>query len=303
MEEILSDRSMSLMLQMAHNQLRESDIHRAWWRDRQVDGVVLVDIVEDDRRIEVLQTLDVPTVVIGPPSVAGGFTCLWTDEYAAMDSALRYLYTLGHRRIARITGPPRLVHIARRTEAMLSITTGLGMPIEPELLLDSDFSGEDGAKATRHLLTSPTPPTAIIYDNDVMAVAGLAVAAELNLNVPRDLSLLAWDDSPLCKITHPTLSAMTRDVQALGSHTARGMLDLLDGAQPAAFRDSQAGFLPRGSTTPPAPKVIARSLNPGAQDPLCKTSDSSAHARFASGLLPAASFHADKWQTTSLRPT
>lgn len=95
MEEILSDRSMSLMLQMAHNQPRESDIHRAWWRDRQVDGVVLVDIVEDDQRIEVLQTLDVPTVVIGPPSVAGGFTCLWTDEYAAMDSALRYLYTLG----------------------------------------------------------------------------------------------------------------------------------------------------------------------------------------------------------------
>ncbi|MET3807951.1 DNA-binding LacI/PurR family transcriptional regulator [Nakamurella sp. UYEF19] len=252
MEEVFSSRSMSLMLQMSASRERESDIHRAWWRDRQVDGVVLVDIVHDDQRIEVLRTLDVPTVVIGSPTVAGGFTCVWTDDHASMDSALRYLYTLGHRRIARVTGPTYLTHISKRTEAMRSISLDLGIPVESELLVPTDFSGEGGARATRQLLTSSAPPTAIIYDNDVMAVAGLSVTTELGLNVPRDLSLLAWDDSSLCKITHPTLSAMSRDIQALGSHTARRMLDLLDGAEPAAFRDSQAEIQPRGSTAPPA---------------------------------------------------
>ncbi|QNK81045.1 LacI family DNA-binding transcriptional regulator [Nakamurella sp. PAMC28650] len=253
MEEVLSAKSISLLLQMAPDRAREAQTHRAWWRDRQVDGVVLVDLTVDDERIGVLQSLGVPTVVVGAPDVAGGFTCVWTDDFASMDGALRYLVTLGHHRIARVAGPAHLRHIARRTEAMLSITETLGTPTDLEMIVETDFTGESGARATRRLLTAATPPSVIIYDNDVMAVAGLSVAAELGRSVPRDLSLLAWDDSPLCRITHPTLSAMSRDIQALGMHTARRMLDLLAGSEPAAYRDSQAEFLPRGSTAPPFP--------------------------------------------------
>ena len=252
MEEVFSEASVSLLLQMAPDRAGEARTHGAWWRDRQVDGVILVDLTVDDERIRALGSLGVPTVVVGGPDVAGGFTCVWTDDFASMDSALRYLFTLGHARIARVTGPSHLRHITRRTEAMLSITGTLGIPVPAELIVEGDFTGESGARATRHLLTAATPPTAIVYDNDVMAVAGLSVATELGFAVPRDLSLLAWDDSPLCRITHPTLSAMSRDIHALGSHSARRMLDLLAGAEPAAHRDSQAEILPRGSTAPPA---------------------------------------------------
>ena len=252
LEEVLSEHSISLLLQMVPDRQRESSVYRGWWRDRQVDGVVLVDLSLDDERVDLLESLGVPTLVIGGPEVAGRFTCVWTDDFASMDSALRYLFTLGHRRIARVSGPGHLRHITRRTEAMLSITATLGIPTAPEMIIESDFTGESGARATRQLLTAATPPTVIIYDNDVMAVAGLSVASELGRRVPMDLSLLAWDDSQLCRITHPTLSAMSRDIPALGMHSARRMLDLLAGAEPAAHRDSQAEFLPRGSTAQPA---------------------------------------------------
>lgn len=71
----------------------------------------------------------------------------------------------------------------------------------------------EGARATRSLLTAggPDRPTAIVYDNDIMAVAGLSVAAEMGLSVPGDVSLLARDDSQLCRLTHPTLSAMSHE--------------------------------------------------------------------------------------------
>jgi DNA-binding LacI/PurR family transcriptional regulator len=253
MEEVLSQGSISLLLQMAPDRRSEAQTHRAWWRDRQVDGVILVDLTVDDERIDVLAGLGVPTVVVGGPGVARGFTCVWTDDFASMDSALRYLFTLGHTRIARVTGPSHLRHISGRTDAMFSISGTLGISVAPEMVVECDFTGESGARATRQLLTAAIPPTAIIYDNDVMAVAGLSVATELGLAVPRDLSLLAWDDSPLCRITHPTLSAMSRDISSLGMHTARRMLDLLAGAEPAAHRDSQAEILPRGSTGAPAP--------------------------------------------------
>lgn len=252
MEEVLSEQSIALLLQMARDRAGEAQTHRDWWRDRQVDGVVLVDLTVDDERIGVLEALGVPTVVIGGPEVAGRFTCVWTDDSASMDGALRYLFTLGHRRIARVAGPAHLQHIARRTEAMVNITGMLGIPVAPGMIVESDFTGESGASATRQLLTAAAPPSVIVYDNDVMAVAGLSVAAELGRSVPRDLSLLAWDDSPLCRITHPTLSAMSRDVQALGMHAARRMLDLLAGSAPAAHRDSQAEIMPRGSTAPPS---------------------------------------------------
>lgn len=61
------------------------------------------------------------------------------------------------------------------------------------------------------MTSPPDRPTANVYDNDVMAVAGLSVAAETGLRVPEDGSLPAWDDSQLCRLTHPTLSAMSHE--------------------------------------------------------------------------------------------
>jgi DNA-binding LacI/PurR family transcriptional regulator len=123
--------------------------------------------------------------------------------------------------------------------------------IAPPVVIDTDFSGEAGARATRTLLSAPEPPTAIIYDNDIMAVAGLGVAAELGIAVPGELSLLAWDDSALCEITHPPLSAMHRDVQALGATATALLLRLIDEGEVDGVEGSRAVLQPRGSTARP----------------------------------------------------
>src|SRR5690606_39639736 len=60
-------------------------------------------------------------------------------------------------------------------------------------------------------------PTAIVYDNDVMAVAGLSAARQAGLAVPADLSIVSWEDSTLCRVTHPTLTALSRDAFRFGS--------------------------------------------------------------------------------------
>src|SRR5690606_14605312 len=106
--------------------------------------------------------------------------------------------------------------------------------------------------ATRELLTSPTRPTALIYDNDVMAIAGLAVAQEMGLAVPGDLSIVAWDDSPLCQLVHPPLTALSRDIPAYGAHAARRLLDVIAGRPSGSWQDETAQLTPRRSTAPPA---------------------------------------------------
>ncbi|HEY6793831.1 MAG TPA: substrate-binding domain-containing protein [Kineosporiaceae bacterium] len=101
-------------------------------------------------------------------------------------------------------------HAAARTQAFHRRAQVLG--VTERWVVRTDFSDELGAAATRTLLASTPRPTAVVDDNDVMAVAGLGVATELGMAVPTDVSLLACDDSPLGRITHPPLSAMSRDV-------------------------------------------------------------------------------------------
>ena len=94
-------------------------------------------------------------------------------------------------------------------------------------------------------------PTAIIYDNDVMAVAGLAVAHEMGLSVPADVSLVAWDDSPLCQLVHPALTALSRDIPAYGAVAARQLLAVIAGEEAASVRGDSLHLVPRGSTAAP----------------------------------------------------
>lgn len=77
-------------------------------------------------------------------------------------------------------------------------------------VVTTDFSSSAGAAATRQLLNSKSPPTAIVYDNDIMAVAGLGTAQEMGVLVPAELSLVSFDDSTLCEVVRPALTARER---------------------------------------------------------------------------------------------
>ncbi|WP_194917060.1 LacI family DNA-binding transcriptional regulator [Catenulispora rubra] len=249
-ESVLVTRNCGLLLQLVDTDDGEIAIQREWWRSGRVNGSIMVDLKIDDPRIPALAGMGLPAVVVGDPALAGPFTAVWTDDTAAVREAVRYLAVLGHRRIARVSGPETLGHSVIRTRAMQQ--AGAELELDEVRVVATDYSGEDGARATRTLLTSPSRPTAIIFDNDVMAVAAVSVAAEMGLSVPHDVSLLAWDDSQLCQLTRPMLSAMSHDVCSFGAEAARTLLAVLD-KQPAASHPVATPVLvPRGTTAPPA---------------------------------------------------
>ena len=250
-EAELSARSYALTLQVVADQAAEVALYRRWGAERRVDGVLVCDLRVDDPRIPVLEELDLPTVVIGSSTGAGSLISIASDDAAAVVEAIEYLVTLGHRHIARVAGLPELLHTAIRSTAFDEECRRLG--ISASRTISTDYSGEDGARATRRLLSSRDRPTAIMYDNDVMAIAGLAVAHEMGFKVPDDVSLVAWDDSVLCQLVHPSLTAMSRDVPAYGSHAARELLAVIAGDLPGSTDDWVAHLVPRGSTAPPPP--------------------------------------------------
>jgi DNA-binding LacI/PurR family transcriptional regulator len=246
LEAELSARRTALLLQVVDDHAAAIEAVRAWWAERRIDGVIVTDVWHDDTRIPVLGQLGIPAVLVSRPRPGSSLPGVWSDDAAAVRSVVDYLVTLGHRRIARVAGLPALDHTQVRTKAFRAATERHRLPKADVVV--TDYSWEDGARATRSLLAKRNRPTAIVFDNDVMAVAALSVAREMNIAVPAQLSIVAGDDSQLCVLMNPSLTALSRDISAYGAHAAQTLLDAIEDRNPPSYQDATAHLVPRAST-------------------------------------------------------
>jgi DNA-binding LacI/PurR family transcriptional regulator len=252
LERELSEQRVALLLQVVEDHETAIEAMRLAWAERRIDGIVVTDLWTEDSRIPVLTELHIPAVLAGPPRTeapTARLGAVWKDDAAAVDASVDYLVALGHRTIARVAGLPALEHTQLRIAAFRAAMARQGLPEPP--IIETDYSAEEGAQATRTLLSRRDRPTAILYDNDVMAVAALNVAQEMGISVPGELSIAAGDDSQLCVLVRPGLTALSWDIQAFGRNTARVLMEIVDGGPPRSFEQSTARLLVRASTGPP----------------------------------------------------
>ncbi len=245
----LSQQHVTLQFTMVEDQEAEIGMYRTWWAQRKVDGVFLVDLQVSDRRVAVLAELGIPTVVVGTPLGAGGLPTVWQDDRAATAILVGHLAGLGHRRIARVGGFPRYWHSKLRTEAFADVASAAGLEA---VSVAADYTAEHGVEATHALLEGAGPPTAVLYDNDVMAVAALSAAQRGGLAVPGDLSIMAWGDSALCELVHPSVTALRWDIVEAGARAARLLSRAADGGEVGSFQEGPPVLMIRESTGTPA---------------------------------------------------
>ncbi|MEV8535340.1 LacI family DNA-binding transcriptional regulator [Streptomyces sp. NPDC051211] len=250
-QEVLSAARTALLFQVVEDLDAECAVYRRWWAEQRVDGVLVVDPRTQDPRPDLLARLGLPAVAVGETDPSAPLSSVRADDAEAMTQVLDHLYGLGHRRITHIAGLPGLAHTDRRIRALRRAADRRGLTAAEVRSVPTDYSDTEGAAATRRVLAEPRPPTALVYDNDVMAVAGAAVAAELGIPVPGRLSLVAWDDSALCRVTHPRLTALVRDTAGFGRLAAEELLAVLAGGPPRVREGEQPRLEPRESTAPP----------------------------------------------------
>jgi DNA-binding LacI/PurR family transcriptional regulator len=246
-ESELSAQSFALMIQLVESVDDEIAVYRRWWGEHRVDGVLVVDLRVDDPRVDALAALGLPAVVVGGPVAGAALPAAWHDEASAIDEAVRYLAVLGHERIAQVSGVAEFAHTRERTRAFGAVVEELGLSGET---VSTDYSPERGARVTRKLLSSPSPPSAIIFDSDLLAVTGLGVARQMGVSVPEDLSIVSWDDSLISQVVHPPLTAVTRDIQAYGVAATRHLLAVVEGKATGDVETPRGELTPRGSTGP-----------------------------------------------------
>src|SRR5438477_8167360 len=177
------------------------------------------------------------------------------DYARGIDEAVRHLAVLGHRELAYVGGPPELISAAKRRQAFeTAARLYIGLSARPRVYL-GDFRLESGLRAGAEILASRPRPTAVVAANDLMALGVVKACRAHGLAIPRDLSVVGFDDIAFASLADPPLSTVCLPRDELAREATAALLRSLD-------HDSDAGvpgmvptyFVARG-TTGPAPEV------------------------------------------------
>ncbi|UQX89072.1 LacI family transcriptional regulator [Jatrophihabitans telluris] len=260
-ETVLAEAGQSLVLNMVATPAIEQETYRRLSADGRVDGVFVTDLRAGDERIALLAELALPAVTLGRPDVTSPHPAVCLDDAHGVAAAVRALIERGHRHIGHVGGPLTFLHSRSRRRAWAEELATAGLPAN--LGAVADFTAAGGAQATVQLLRRRPRPTALVYGNDVMAIAGIAVAQQHQLRVPADLSIVGFDDITLAEHLHPPLSSVRTDPFGWGQAATRVLLELIAGESPpdlelpaaAAVLRESIGDCPGQPTRKRSPRV------------------------------------------------
>jgi LacI family transcriptional regulator len=219
----------------------------------ELDGVLLVPPLADN--IEVLDFLKakrIPYVRLAPYDHLDRGFYVKVDDRAAAHEITSYLLSLGHRDIAFIGGPDSHAAAARRREGFLAAMQEHGVAVRPEWMLPGDFTARGGASAGEALLALKHRPTAVFAGTDEAAMGVMFAAHRHHLDLPRDLSIVGFDDAPIATSLWPQLTTVRQPLAKMADIAADMLLDQIAGeSKKKTTRDVELKVVVRGSAVAP----------------------------------------------------
>ncbi|MFC0529859.1 LacI family DNA-binding transcriptional regulator [Phytohabitans kaempferiae] len=234
---------------------QRSAIH--YWIDdtlaRRPDCVVSVAQLSDEQRDQ-LRARGIPFVVFDPTvELPDDVPFVGATNWAGGRSATRHLVQLGHRRIAMIGGPDRVLCCRARLDGYRSAMEAAGLAVDPALVVRTDLTTEDGHAAALDLLDHPRAPTAIFAGNDLQALGVYRAARERGLRIPADLSVVGFDDLPVAALVDPPLTTVHQPLVEMAAAATELALALGRGEKtPQVGLELATTLTVRESTAPPA---------------------------------------------------
>jgi len=189
-----------------------------------VDGIILPPPLSDSRAaLETLRAAKLPFIAVagGRPEDKG--LSVRINDFEAAGAMTRCLLSLGHRDLGFIAGAPNQTASAQRYAGFVAALRSAGAELHPEWVKQGTFSYRSGLLAAEQLLTATKRPSAIFASNDDMAAATIAVAHRLQIEVPSELTIAGFDDTPLATTIWPTLTTVRQPIAAM----ARKAVELL----------------------------------------------------------------------------
>jgi LacI family transcriptional regulator len=225
-----------------------SDI-RAFVERQRLYGVVLPPATSEDEPLaELLDELDCRYVRIASVALDEPHSMLVTHDDIGAREAARHLAKLGHTRIGHISGPPSFRSSFVRKQGFVQGLREHGLELEDRYCAEGGYTFESGVACAIALLSLDPRPTAIFAGNDEMALGALRAARDLGLEVPNQLSVVGYDDSPMATRVWPSLTTVRLPIRDMGRMAAE---KLLTAGKIKSGGDVQPSLVVRASSGPP----------------------------------------------------
>ena len=222
--------------------------------ERKVEGVAVMTFGIEQPLLEQLAKRKVPLVFVDIGPDRPGISVLKVDYQHGIRQAVEHLASLGHKRITFVSGPTRLHSAQSRLLAFHNAMQARGLAVDAETVVEGDHTMEGGVAAMERLLTRKPLPTAVLCSNDMTAIGVMHTAYRAGLNVPKDISVIGFDDIHLAQMMMPPLSTiqMSRYDLAKAAVTAlRGHVERPEESAAVREFDIPTNLILRESTAPP----------------------------------------------------
>jgi LacI family transcriptional regulator len=204
--------------------------------ERRVDGILIASTADPQHRaLEYLRERAVPTVLVDR-LIGTAFDQVAVEGRDAAKALVSHVVGLGHRRIAFVAGASGLPTTHERLEGYRLALEAARIPFDPELVQSGESKIEPAREAVRHLLALRQRPTALMTGNNLMTIGAMGALRDAGLSVPREVSLVGFDDFDWADVFSPRLTVMAQPVEELGQRAVRLLVRRI--ANPAARRQT-----------------------------------------------------------------
>jgi DNA-binding LacI/PurR family transcriptional regulator len=231
---------------------RERSVVRSLY-ERRVTGIIVTGSQIDAGYLQLYERYPVPVVLINCPDYPFSVSA---DNQRGARQAVEHLVELGHRRIAYVANPQSCGTDLDRFTGFKMVLSKQGIPFDEGLVVNGDGTLRSGVQAINQLLTLSPPPTAILCFNDMMAMGAIHALSRASKKVPRDCSVIGFDDLEQAAYYCPPLTTVRQPSYRLGQAAMSMMLKLI-----------KSGIAPQGDllptelvvreTTGPAPALVS----------------------------------------------
>jgi LacI family transcriptional regulator len=191
---------------------------------RRVEGLILfsnpfyIDIDREFQRVP--EKHKVPTVLIGRESQLEAFSSIVVDNEEGGRIAIEHVYSLGHRKVGFVKGPEVFLDSRQRWKGIETFAKEAGLEVHPELVVELEQPSaryEEGYKLTQKLLAAKHPFTALLAFDDMTAFGAIRALKTAGLEVPRDCSVIGFDDTSGAAFYNPPLTTVRQPMETLGT--------------------------------------------------------------------------------------
>jgi LacI family transcriptional regulator len=235
-EDAASDRGFNVILCNTDESEAEQEKYLTILLQKQIDGFVLAPARSTAEPVELVQRQGVPVVVLDRRVPSSQVDVVRGDSERGAYQLVRYLLTLGHRRIAILTGPHGVSTAEDRVAGYQRALSESGLDVDSDLILYGEFTQTSGYEMTQQVLTAGARPTALFAANNFIAIGSLRALRDVGLRVPEDVTLVSFDDLPQAFVIDPFLTVAAQPAYEMGHQATELLLARLSGLAPAGYQ-------------------------------------------------------------------